>query len=314
MTSKRPDELRLDRLATPIGEALIVTDEEGYLRAFDWAGREAAMARLLRLHYGSLAPRPGAAPADMMRRLRHYFDGDIAGLAPIPWRTAGTPFQRRVWGGLTTIAPGTTLSYGALAAQLGCASAIRAVGRANGSNPISVVVPCHRVIGADGTLTAMAAACRASAGSSSTRARRSAAQRSVANARRKRQSGGGLRRSVSGRRGQNQRLAQADDLARARIIADAEAAHAVGPVFDIELAGMGHDVVEPGQRDLHGVGFVVVDDAEKRQPLRLNLGAEGERGDFDLGLLADERLRKAVAIGTPIRGIELSRRHGLSPC
>jgi methylated-DNA-[protein]-cysteine S-methyltransferase len=153
MTSKRPDELRLDRLATPIGEALIVTDEEGYLRAFDWADREAAMARLLRLHYGSLAPRPGAAPADMMRRLRHYFDGDIAGLAPIPWRTAGTPFQRRVWGGLTTIAPGTTLSYGALAAQLGCASAIRAVGRANGSNPISVVVPCHRVIGADGTLT-----------------------------------------------------------------------------------------------------------------------------------------------------------------
>jgi methylated-DNA-[protein]-cysteine S-methyltransferase len=71
----------------------------------------------------------------------------------IEWRTGGTPFQRAVWTGLTTIAPGQTLSYGALAARLGCPSAVRAVGTANGSNPISVVVPCHRVIGADGTLT-----------------------------------------------------------------------------------------------------------------------------------------------------------------
>jgi methylated-DNA-[protein]-cysteine S-methyltransferase len=153
MTSKRPEELRLDRLATPIGEALIITDEAGFLRAFDWADREAGMARLLRLNYGALAPVPGAAPAEMMRSLRRYFDGEIDGLAAIAWRSAGTAFQRRVWAGLTTIAPGTTLSYGALAARLGCPSAIRAVGRANGSNPISLVVPCHRVIGADGTLT-----------------------------------------------------------------------------------------------------------------------------------------------------------------
>src|SRR5690348_3722489 len=153
MTNKLPDELCLDRLATPIGEALIVTDEKGYLRAFDWADHEPRMARLLRLHYGSIRPRPGAAPGDMIDRLSRYFEGDIACLAPIPWRTAGTLFQRRVWTALTAIAPGTTLSYGALAAGLGRASAIRAVGRANGSNPISVVVPCHRVIGADGMLT-----------------------------------------------------------------------------------------------------------------------------------------------------------------
>jgi methylated-DNA-[protein]-cysteine S-methyltransferase len=153
MTSELPDRLRLDRLATPIGEALIVTDEAGVLRAFDWADREAGMARLLRLHYGSIVPDAGAAPSHVKRLLRGYFDGDFLGLAAIEWRAGGTAFQRAVWAGLTTIAPGETLSYGALAAKLGWPRAVRAVGTANGANPISVVVPCHRVIGADGSLT-----------------------------------------------------------------------------------------------------------------------------------------------------------------
>jgi methylated-DNA-[protein]-cysteine S-methyltransferase len=153
MPNKLPERLRLDRLATPIGEALIVTDEAGALRAFDWADRQSGMARLLRLHYGSMVPEPGAAPAHMKHRPRRYFDGDLGSLAGLAWRTGGTPFQRAVWSGLTTIAPGRTLSYGGLAARLGCPKAVRAVGTANGSNPISVVVPCHRVIGADGSLT-----------------------------------------------------------------------------------------------------------------------------------------------------------------
>ena len=153
MNSKLPERLRLDRLATPIGEALIVTDDAGILRAFDWADHQSDMARLLRLHYGSLVPEPGAAPAGLLRRLRRYFEGDLGSLADIAWQTAGTPFQRAVWHGLTTIAPGETLSYGALAAKLGCPRSVRAVGLANGSNPISVVVPCHRVIGANGSLT-----------------------------------------------------------------------------------------------------------------------------------------------------------------
>ena len=153
MPSKPPESLRLDRLATPIGEALIVTDEAGYLRAFDWADCESSMARLLRLHYGSVVPRPGAAPKHVMHLLRVYFAGGLGSLGAIEWRTAGTPFQRTVWTALTAIAPGETLSYGALAAKLGCAKSVRAVGAANGANPISVVVPCHRVIGADGSLT-----------------------------------------------------------------------------------------------------------------------------------------------------------------
>jgi methylated-DNA-[protein]-cysteine S-methyltransferase len=153
MTSKPPERLRLDRLATPIGEALIVTDEAGYLRALDWADRQSSMARLLRLHYGSGVPEPGAAPIGVKRLLRRYFQGEIGCLAAIEWRTGGTAFQRAVWAGLTTIAPGETLSYGALAAKLGWPKSVRAVGLANGANPVSVVVPCHRVIGADGSLT-----------------------------------------------------------------------------------------------------------------------------------------------------------------
>jgi methylated-DNA-[protein]-cysteine S-methyltransferase len=153
MTSKPPVHFRLDRLTTPIGESLIITDEAGCLRAFDWADRYDSMARLLRLHYGTAVPEPGAAPANVKRLLRRYFEGDCGCLAAIEWRTAGTPFQRAVWTALTTIAPGDTISYGALAMQLGCPKAVRAVGTANGSNPISVVVPCHRVIGADGSLT-----------------------------------------------------------------------------------------------------------------------------------------------------------------
>jgi methylated-DNA-[protein]-cysteine S-methyltransferase len=151
--NRLPGHLWLDRLPTPIGEALIVTDEAGFLRAFDWTDREPGMVRLLRLHYGSIAPEPGAAPANLKRLLKNYFKGDLQCLAAIEWRTAGTPFQRNVWTALTAIQPGETLSYGALAARLGCPRAVRAVGSANGANPISLVVPCHRVIGANGTLT-----------------------------------------------------------------------------------------------------------------------------------------------------------------
>jgi methylated-DNA-[protein]-cysteine S-methyltransferase len=153
MTNKPPERLKLDRLVTPVGEALIVTDEAGHLRALDWADCEARMAHLLRLHYGSIAPAAGAAPRSIKHPLRSYFEGEIGCLGAIEWRTAGTPFQRTVWTALTTIAPGETLSYGALAARLGCPKSVRAVGLANGANPISVVVPCHRVIGADGSLT-----------------------------------------------------------------------------------------------------------------------------------------------------------------
>jgi len=153
MPDKPPEHLLLDRIATPIGEALLVTDEEKNLRALDWSDHEDRMRLLLRRHYGTMPLEAGAAPPEVRQALQDYFAGDVTALQRIAWRTARTAFQREVWAALTRIPPGETLSYGALAARLGKPQAVRAVGTANGANPVSVVVPCHRVIGADGSLT-----------------------------------------------------------------------------------------------------------------------------------------------------------------
>lgn len=143
-----------DEIETPIGKGLLITDGDGSLRAFDWEGYEARFLRLLRLHYGTATlVAPKMAPTAIRRALEAYFEGDFALLGSIPCATAGTDFQRAVWTALRDIPAGQTLSYGALAAKLGCPKAVRAVGLANGANPIGVVVPCHRVIGSNGSLT-----------------------------------------------------------------------------------------------------------------------------------------------------------------
>jgi methylated-DNA-[protein]-cysteine S-methyltransferase len=153
MNAKRPETFALDRLETPIGIALLVTDAEGALRALDWENCEARMRELLRRHYGAPVLQRAQAPNDIRSALSGYFAGDLDRLNTIKWRVAGTVFQRKVWTALRTIRAGATMSYGALAAKLDMPTATRAVGLANGANPISVVVPCHRVIGADGSLT-----------------------------------------------------------------------------------------------------------------------------------------------------------------
>jgi methylated-DNA-[protein]-cysteine S-methyltransferase len=153
MNAKPPETFGLDRLQTPIGTALLVTDADGALRALDWENFESRMRELLRLQYGAPVLQTAPAPDPIRAALEGYFAGDLDGLKMIKWRVAGTPFQRKVWTALRTIPAGTTTSYGALAAQLDMPRAVRAVGLANGSNPISVVVPCHRVIGANGSLT-----------------------------------------------------------------------------------------------------------------------------------------------------------------
>jgi methylated-DNA-[protein]-cysteine S-methyltransferase len=85
-------------------------------------------------------------------QLHAYFAGELTRF-DVPLETGGTPFQRRVWQALLGIPYGTTTTYGKLAANLGDPRAVRAVGLANGRNPISIIVPCHRVIGANGSLT-----------------------------------------------------------------------------------------------------------------------------------------------------------------
>jgi methylated-DNA-[protein]-cysteine S-methyltransferase len=152
MSAKPPETFLLDRLKTPIGPSLLVTDADGTLRAFDWEDHAARVTQLLRLQYGAVVLRDAGAPEAIRAALSGYFEGDLASLNIIEWRVAGTPFQRKVWTALPNIPPGTTMTYGALAVQLGMPKAVRALGHANGSNPLSVVVPCHRLIGADGSL------------------------------------------------------------------------------------------------------------------------------------------------------------------
>jgi methylated-DNA-[protein]-cysteine S-methyltransferase len=90
--------------------------------------------------------------ADVRRQLAAYFAGKLRQF-DLPLRMDGTPFQQRVWQALTRIPFGQTISYAELARRIGQPTAVRAVGAANGRNPISIIVPCHRVIGADGRLT-----------------------------------------------------------------------------------------------------------------------------------------------------------------
>ncbi len=152
MSVKLPETFNLDRLPTPIGTALLVTDAVGVLRALDWEEYEPRMKELLRLQYGAVILQDARSPQDLRSALTAYFKGDLDRLKTIKWRVAGTPFQQKVWNALPEIPAGTTMSYGTLAARLNAPKAMRAVGHANGSNPISVVVPCHRLIGANGAL------------------------------------------------------------------------------------------------------------------------------------------------------------------
>lgn len=152
MSAKPPETFGLDRLQTPIGTALLVIDAGGVLRALDWEEHEPRMRELLRLQYGAVVLEDARSPKELRSALTAYFKGDLDRLNTIQWRVAGTPFQHKVWTALPKIPAGTTMSYGALAAKLNAPKAMRAVGHANGSNPISVVVPCHRLIGANGAL------------------------------------------------------------------------------------------------------------------------------------------------------------------
>jgi O-6-methylguanine DNA methyltransferase len=145
-------QLIIDRLPSPIGTMLLVSDGVA-LRALDFEDYEFRLHRLLRLHYGRYALEPRPLPDAITRPLATYFAGDLAAIDAIPVATGGTAFQRRVWAALRAIPPGSTTNYGSLAAALGKPGASRAVGLANGSNPVGIVVPCHRVIGANGALT-----------------------------------------------------------------------------------------------------------------------------------------------------------------
>jgi methylated-DNA-[protein]-cysteine S-methyltransferase len=143
-----------EELDTDIGTMTIVTDAADRLRALDWTDYAARLRTLLGRYWGpqvSLRPRTSASSA--RRALQAYFAGDLAAVDDVEVQAGGTAFQQAVWQALRRIPVGSTLSYSSLAAVIGRPRAVRAVGLANGANPIGIVVPCHRVIGADGSLT-----------------------------------------------------------------------------------------------------------------------------------------------------------------
>lgn len=147
--------LRLDRAPTPIGLLLLLADEQNRLRAVDWLDYEDRMRLLLRRHYGPQGTRivSDRDPGGLTARMTAYFAGELAAIENVPAATNGTAFQRAVWQALRNIPCGEAISYSELAQRIGKPAAVRAVGHANGANPVGVVVPCHRVVGRDGSLT-----------------------------------------------------------------------------------------------------------------------------------------------------------------
>jgi methylated-DNA-[protein]-cysteine S-methyltransferase len=132
-------------LESPVGPLLLAGDADGLLLISFPCGRRPCQP-------SASWVRDEGALVDASAQLRSYFAGELQEFS-LPLRAQGTPFQNRVWSALKAIPFGATLSYGELARRIGQPSAARAVGAANGANPLPIVVPCHRVIGADHTLT-----------------------------------------------------------------------------------------------------------------------------------------------------------------
>jgi methylated-DNA-[protein]-cysteine S-methyltransferase len=137
--------MRWTTITSPIGDLLAVRDEIGLTHLQLPQGKRPQRV-------DAAWTRDDTAFADVRRQLAEYFAGERRAFT-VPLHPAGTPFQRRVWAALAEIPYGETTSYGKTAVAIGSPTASRAVGLANGQNPIPVIVPCHRVVGANGSLT-----------------------------------------------------------------------------------------------------------------------------------------------------------------
>jgi methylated-DNA-[protein]-cysteine S-methyltransferase len=147
--------LETTEFRSPIGTTVLAA-RDGALVALEFAARWPERKARLARRFGEVEWRRAKDPAGAVTALAAYFAGDLHALDGLAVDPGGTPFQHRVWTALRRIPVGETWSYQALARRIGAPAAVRAVGAANGANPIGVVVPCHRVIGADGGLTGYA--------------------------------------------------------------------------------------------------------------------------------------------------------------
>lgn len=149
-------ELVMSETASPLGRLLLISDRADKLMALEFADREARLRRWLDRHARFATLVRGPAPPAIAQALAAYFAGDLRAIDVLQVGSTGTPFQQQCWNALRSIAPGTTSTYARQAAAIGAPRAARAVGRANAGNPIAIVVPCHRVIGADASLAGYA--------------------------------------------------------------------------------------------------------------------------------------------------------------
>lgn len=143
----------MDSVPTPIGRFVIVADEGGGLHAAGFADRHPRLQRQLERWVHSVDIIPRSNPGGLGDVVGRYFAGEPTAMDRVPVVLHGTAFQCAVWQALREIPPGQAWSYGRLAKHMGRATSARAVGLANGSNPVAVAVPCHRLIGSNGALT-----------------------------------------------------------------------------------------------------------------------------------------------------------------
>ena len=134
---------------TPAGPFWLAA-KDGALVAAGFADSAPRLLVRLEARFGPLETRESSDPAGAVVALRRYLKGEAAALSAVPVDLGGTPFQRDVWAALREIPAGTAITYAERAGRIGRPRAVRAVGTANGANPVSVFVPCHRVVGKDG--------------------------------------------------------------------------------------------------------------------------------------------------------------------
>jgi len=142
-------------MESPIGRIVVATSDAGVIAVEFSEADDPRDCRFARRFPGARFETSDRG-RDVVERLARWFAGDLSALDEVRVAAEGTAFERRVWTELRRLAPGEVVSYGALAARIGRPRAARAVGRANATNPVAIVVPCHRVIGGDGSLTGYA--------------------------------------------------------------------------------------------------------------------------------------------------------------
>lgn len=144
--------IELAVIDTPI-DSLTLAARDGRVCLLHLGADDAYVRTTLQRWYPDESVQDGSDPGGAADALVGYFDGDLGAIDKVPVEMNGTAFQKRVWDALRRVPAGKTATYAEIAVLIGSPAAVRAVGAANGANPVAVIVPCHRIIGSNGTLT-----------------------------------------------------------------------------------------------------------------------------------------------------------------